>query len=507
MASPLFVIDSSPAVQRLVEQASSSNGYEVVGFKDGKSALAAVERIRPTVIIADYHLDSMAFPELCNGFRSNDLCAHTPIIALLSASDRLDEKHLKDLGVKAILKKPLHPDDLLEAIKKVRRTAPREAPTQQESSQAPAEQVPVHKDEPAQEPAPELSAASPPPSPEPKKPAVQLRADPGLNVPPPEEPPPTETLVTRVMEPPSAKATSPPEPPPSPEPLTATPPDSQPASEAKAEAPLKFEFKAPASPGPEASDNPQLSEEVASVESPQERADPAEKPPSASAFQLAPEPMTEPDSKPMPKPDPEPSVKADSSAGDPMQGLVSRLLEATAMRVDQTLTEQLQTLVALEVQTQIAKGAGTPSAQPQGESLSREQISDLVQETAHKKIPDLVTQHLADMELTLQQNLQNTVTTLVGELSEKLRQSSPEDEVRKQLPDLLKEPGGAMDQLVKEAVEEALARHLRPVAEEMFRDVGREVAQEVIASTVQDIVPSLAEAEIKKEIERLSSSA
>ncbi len=503
MASPLFVIDSSPAVQRLVEQASSTNGYEVVGFKDGKSALAAVERIRPTVIIADYHLESMAFPELCNGFRSNDLCAHTPIIALLSASDRLDEKHLKDLGVKAFLKKPLHPEDLVEAIKKVRRTAPRETAIQQKSSPAPAEKTPAHQDEPAQEPAPKLSAAAPPPSPEPKKPAIQLRADPGMDLPPPEEPTPPETLVTRVMEPPSAKATSPPESPPSLEPITSTPPDSQPAAEAKAEAPLKFEFQAPASSGPEAPDNPQLSEEIASVESPQEPPDTDEKPPSASAFQLAPEP----DSKPMPKSDPEPSVEVDSSPDDAMQGLVSRLLEATARRVDQTLTGQLQALVALEVQTQIAKSSGTPSVQRQGESLSREQISDLVQETAHKKIPDLVTQQLADMELTLQQNLQSTVTTLIGELSEKLRQGSPEDAVRKQLPDLLKEPGGAMDQLVKEAVEDALARHLRPVAEEMFRDVGREVAKEVIATTVQDIVPSLAEAEIKKEIERLSSSA
>lgn len=383
MPSRLFVIDSSPAVQRLVEQASSRNGYEVVGFKDGKSALEAAPRLRPELIVADYHLESLAFPELCEGLRGYDPSSHTPIIALLSASDRPDEKHLQGLGVKAFLKKPLQPEDLVEAIKKVGELS---GPAGAESS----------------------------------KPTVQIRADVGLDEKPPEAPPSSERLTTRVMEPPSVKA--------------------------KGEAAV-----------------------------------------------------------------PSPDTKSGPSHEDPLQALVSRLLDATAKRVEQTLSGKLHSVVAQEVRSQITQALAEERGKPQSETMPSEKITAMIQEEAHRKIPDLVTQHLAGMELTLQQNLTNTVTTLVGDLTEKFAQDSPEDALRKHLPallpDIVKEPGGAMAQLVKETVEEAVPRYLRPAAEEMLRKVGRDVAQEVISSMAKEIMASIAEAEIKKEIERLTSSA
>ena len=53
MASPIFVVDSSPAVRRLVEQISIPEGFEVVGFQDGPAALEAARRSSPSLIIAD----------------------------------------------------------------------------------------------------------------------------------------------------------------------------------------------------------------------------------------------------------------------------------------------------------------------------------------------------------------------------------------------------------------------------------------------------------------------
>ncbi|MBL8076070.1 MAG: response regulator, partial [Nitrospira sp.] len=44
MASPIFIVDSSPAVRRLVEQISTPEGFEVVGFQDGPTALEAARR-------------------------------------------------------------------------------------------------------------------------------------------------------------------------------------------------------------------------------------------------------------------------------------------------------------------------------------------------------------------------------------------------------------------------------------------------------------------------------
>jgi CheY-like chemotaxis protein len=115
--STIFVIDSSPAVRRMVEQTSTPEGFEVVGFQDGPTALEAARKMSPTLIIADYHLDNMTFSGFCKEVHKIDTLADTYIVSLISPSDRLDEKHLRSLGVKALLKKPFQSDNLLEVIK------------------------------------------------------------------------------------------------------------------------------------------------------------------------------------------------------------------------------------------------------------------------------------------------------------------------------------------------------------------------------------------------------
>ena len=116
MASSIFVIDSSPAVRRLVEQISKSHGCEVTGFQDGPAALEAARQTNPNFIIADYHLENMTFSGFCKAVYKLDNLAETYIISLISSSDRVDETHLRSLGVKAFLNKPFQPEHLIDLI-------------------------------------------------------------------------------------------------------------------------------------------------------------------------------------------------------------------------------------------------------------------------------------------------------------------------------------------------------------------------------------------------------
>ena len=117
MPSTIFVIDSSPAVRRMVEQISTPEGYDVVGFQDGPAALEAARKMSPDLIITDYHLDNMTFSGFCKEVLKLENLTDTYIIALTGATDKLDESHLKSLGVKAFLKKPFQSDNLLDIIK------------------------------------------------------------------------------------------------------------------------------------------------------------------------------------------------------------------------------------------------------------------------------------------------------------------------------------------------------------------------------------------------------
>lgn len=116
MASPIFVVDSSPAVRRMVEQISIPEGFEVVGFQDGPAALEAARRSSPSLIIADYHLDNMTFSGFCKEINKLDNLTETYLVSLVNPADRPDETHLRTLGVKAFLKKPFQSEELLEVI-------------------------------------------------------------------------------------------------------------------------------------------------------------------------------------------------------------------------------------------------------------------------------------------------------------------------------------------------------------------------------------------------------
>jgi CheY-like chemotaxis protein len=117
VASTIFVVDSSPAVRRLVEQISKPEGCDVVGFQDGPAALEAARRMSPNLIIADYHLENMTFSGFCKEVHKLDNLAETYIVSLTSPSDRVDEAHLRSLGVKAFLNKPFQSESLIDVIK------------------------------------------------------------------------------------------------------------------------------------------------------------------------------------------------------------------------------------------------------------------------------------------------------------------------------------------------------------------------------------------------------
>jgi len=117
VSSTIFVVDSSPAVRRLVEQISKPEGCDVVGFQDGPAALEAARRMSPNLIIADYHLENMTFSGFCKEVHKLDNLAETFIVSLISPSDRVDETHLRSLGVKAFLNKPFQSENLIDVIK------------------------------------------------------------------------------------------------------------------------------------------------------------------------------------------------------------------------------------------------------------------------------------------------------------------------------------------------------------------------------------------------------
>lgn len=117
MAARLFVIDGSPAVRRLVEQVSTTEGYEVHAFQDGPSALQAAKTLAPKTVIADFHLDKITFSSFCKELGKVDSGQEPSIVSLVGPSDKVDEKTYRSLGVAVFLSKPLEAGSLLETLR------------------------------------------------------------------------------------------------------------------------------------------------------------------------------------------------------------------------------------------------------------------------------------------------------------------------------------------------------------------------------------------------------
>lgn len=117
MAARLFVIDGSPAVRRLVEQVSTTEGYEVHAFQDGPSALQAAKTLAPKTVIADFHLDKITFSSFCKELGKVDSGQEPSIVSLVGPSDKVDEKTYRALGVAVFLSKPLEAGSLLDTLR------------------------------------------------------------------------------------------------------------------------------------------------------------------------------------------------------------------------------------------------------------------------------------------------------------------------------------------------------------------------------------------------------
>jgi len=113
----LLLVDGDPAVQRLIEHTTLSLGLDAACFKDAVTALDAIGRLKPALVIASYRLTGATFISFCERLAGMELTPSPPIVALVSPEDQFDEAELRFLGVKSFVHKPLQSDDLLQAIR------------------------------------------------------------------------------------------------------------------------------------------------------------------------------------------------------------------------------------------------------------------------------------------------------------------------------------------------------------------------------------------------------
>lgn len=114
----ILVVDDEPNISDLVELYLRRDGYRVVKADNGETALEAVGRHRPRLIVLDVGLPDIDGLEVCRRVRQT---SQIPVIFLTARDTEVDRVLGLELGADDYVTKPFSPAELVARVKAVLR--------------------------------------------------------------------------------------------------------------------------------------------------------------------------------------------------------------------------------------------------------------------------------------------------------------------------------------------------------------------------------------------------
>ncbi len=118
---PILVVDDDAKIVRLVRTYLERDGYSVVTAADGPSALDAIERHRPALVVLDLMLPELDGRAVIRAVRRDDEARATPILILSARGSTIDRIAGLEDGADDYLPKPFSPAELVLRVKSILR--------------------------------------------------------------------------------------------------------------------------------------------------------------------------------------------------------------------------------------------------------------------------------------------------------------------------------------------------------------------------------------------------
>lgn len=125
MAQTILVVEDDAKMVNLLRLYLEREGFGVVTAYDGRAALEAAERGRPSLVILDLMLPHLDGIEVCRRIRE---ASDVPILMLTARVDEVDKLLGLSLGADDYVTKPFSPREVVARVKAILRRATREAP-------------------------------------------------------------------------------------------------------------------------------------------------------------------------------------------------------------------------------------------------------------------------------------------------------------------------------------------------------------------------------------------
>lgn len=112
----VWAVDDDIVMYRLLQMQVKRAGCEGFFFREGKSAIEALPRVRPDLAILDFDLPDTSGAELCARLRATEGLEQTPVIFVTGTLREEDRERIRQIPNATMLSKPFSPHRLRTLI-------------------------------------------------------------------------------------------------------------------------------------------------------------------------------------------------------------------------------------------------------------------------------------------------------------------------------------------------------------------------------------------------------
>jgi len=117
----VLVVDDTQNNLDLLEALLTAEGYEVLTARDGLSALAAIAKWPPDVVLLDVMMPGMNGYEVCRWIKGNEATILTPVVMITSLNSLEDKLQAIEVGADDFLTKPFNKYELKARLRALTR--------------------------------------------------------------------------------------------------------------------------------------------------------------------------------------------------------------------------------------------------------------------------------------------------------------------------------------------------------------------------------------------------
>lgn len=126
----ILVVDDDKQIVRLVRSYLEQSGFQVLTAHNGETALHAIRRERPDLVVLDLMLPDLDGWEVTRIVRSDETLAGLPIIMLTARVEDTDKIVGLELGADDYVTKPFNPREVVARVRAILRRAGGDNPRQ-----------------------------------------------------------------------------------------------------------------------------------------------------------------------------------------------------------------------------------------------------------------------------------------------------------------------------------------------------------------------------------------